>query len=271
MSLDEPPPKDPVAPAPVSPTRPVLPATHVSGKTPTIYSVPRRFDLAMLFVVSFAFALMFGACRFFEMRAEVVLVLSGYFALIGVSQAVLFQGKRPRLASLVAGGLINVSLNTSLQPVFLLGSPYRTSLSYSLWPSLEEYLAIWPAASSAPSSCWPNSADTPSIAFEIPIARINLAPACPATGQNEHSAIVPGKTNYAKNATHVTPMNFCTNARRLDDDNSAELHDHRCQQMRHDESLGISQSPSRCLLDRAQGTDVFQPGSTQFERNRMVR
>ena len=130
MSLDEPPPKDPIAPEPSSPTRPVPPATRVGGKTPTIYSVPRRFDLATLFVVSFAFALLFGACRFFEMRTEVVLVLSGFFALIGVSQAVLFQGKRPRLASLVAGGLINVSLDTLFRLYFYQESPYIAELFF---------------------------------------------------------------------------------------------------------------------------------------------
>lgn len=130
MSLDEPPPKDPVPPVPLPPTQPIPPATRFAAKPPAIYSVPRRFDLATLFVVSFAFALMFGACRFIGIRPVGVLVLSGSIALIGLSQAVLFQGNRPRLASLVAGGAICLVADSLARLVFL-QVPYLAELFFA--------------------------------------------------------------------------------------------------------------------------------------------
>ena len=70
-----------------------------------VYSVPRRFDLATMFAVSFAFAVMFGVFRLMQMPAEGTVVISAFIAVVGFSQAMLFKGKRPRLASLLVGAI----------------------------------------------------------------------------------------------------------------------------------------------------------------------
>ena len=68
-----------------------------------VYSVPRRFDLATLFVVTVAFALLFTLMRVLRWPMEVVLVVVALLVVVGLAQALLFKGKRPRLASRIAG------------------------------------------------------------------------------------------------------------------------------------------------------------------------
>jgi hypothetical protein len=71
-----------------------------------VYSVPRRFDLATIFVVMLAFSLLFGAMKAFQFPAEASASIAGFIAAIGAAQALLFGGRRPRTASLVTGSLI---------------------------------------------------------------------------------------------------------------------------------------------------------------------
>jgi hypothetical protein len=82
----------------------------MSGKQPEnlarIYSVPRRFDLSTIFVVTLAYSLLFGLMNIASFPPAASLSIGGYITLIAVSQAVLFQGKRPRTASIIVGSLI---------------------------------------------------------------------------------------------------------------------------------------------------------------------
>lgn len=70
-----------------------------------LYSVPRRFDLATLFVVSLAYALLFGLMRALHFPTIVFLVSALYVTFVGLAQAVLFRGKKPREASIIASGV----------------------------------------------------------------------------------------------------------------------------------------------------------------------
>ena len=68
---------------------------------PTVYSVPRRYDLATLFVVSVAFSILFGALKLGKARPEVFLLIVGFVTVVGLSQAILT--KLPRAASVLSG------------------------------------------------------------------------------------------------------------------------------------------------------------------------
>lgn len=73
-----------------------VPATRV-------YSVPRRYDLATLLAVSLAYSLAFGAMRVCHFPATAFVTVASFVTCVGVAQAVLFKGKAPRGASVLAG------------------------------------------------------------------------------------------------------------------------------------------------------------------------
>lgn len=67
------------------------------------FGVPRRFDLALLMIISLLAAISFAIASACQVEPVVTAVLAIFFAFVGLLQAVLFQGQRPRAASLVAG------------------------------------------------------------------------------------------------------------------------------------------------------------------------
>ncbi len=69
-----------------------------------IYSVPRKLDLASLFVFTTGYGLLFAAMKLLRQDAIAFLLAAGFFTSVGVAQAALFGGKAPRLASLLTGG-----------------------------------------------------------------------------------------------------------------------------------------------------------------------
>lgn len=68
-----------------------------------LYSVPRRFDLATMMAVTLAYALLFGALRLMRIQPIDIAKVAGLFTCIAIGQAVLYRGKRPRLASVLIG------------------------------------------------------------------------------------------------------------------------------------------------------------------------
>ena len=76
------------------------PADPLRGK---VYSVPRRFGMGTIFVVTTLFAVLFGILTSVGAPGEFVLILAGFLAIIGFAQMLLFGGKRPRLASVLPG------------------------------------------------------------------------------------------------------------------------------------------------------------------------
>ena len=77
-----------------------------------IYSAPRRFDLATIFVVTSAFAILFGLMRalqgVLQFPPTASLYVAGFITLVAIGQAALFGGLRPRRASMLVGVTIFV-------------------------------------------------------------------------------------------------------------------------------------------------------------------
>jgi small basic protein len=71
--------------------------------TPHEFSVPRRYDLATLMAVTMAYACLFGALRALGAPPEVVIWVAGFLTTVGAAQAILFGGRSPRAASVLAG------------------------------------------------------------------------------------------------------------------------------------------------------------------------
>jgi putative addiction module component (TIGR02574 family) len=70
-----------------------------------VFAAPRRFDLSTIFVVTMAFSLLFAGMRLLPFPPVVSVIVGGYFALIGLGQAFLFRGNRPRTASILVSML----------------------------------------------------------------------------------------------------------------------------------------------------------------------
>lgn len=80
-------------------------AMQVLGTPPAekVYSAPRRFDLATIFVVTAAYSLGLGMLRGFGTPPIVVLYIAVFITAVGVGQPILFGGTKPRLASVLMG------------------------------------------------------------------------------------------------------------------------------------------------------------------------
>jgi hypothetical protein len=76
------------------------------AKPAKIYSVPRRFDLATIFVVTLAYSLLFGVMKAIGLPQSATAIIAAFIMLVGAAQALLFGGKQPRTASIVAGAVL---------------------------------------------------------------------------------------------------------------------------------------------------------------------
>lgn len=70
-----------------------------------VYSAPRRFDLATLFVVMIIYSCLLGISVALGLPEKFTLSILGFLTVIGVSQPALFGGNKPRLASVMGGGI----------------------------------------------------------------------------------------------------------------------------------------------------------------------
>jgi putative addiction module component (TIGR02574 family) len=68
-----------------------------------IYSAPRRFDLATVFAVMTAYSLLFAVMSGFNFPATISALVGGFVTLVGIGQALLFRGEKPRRASMLVG------------------------------------------------------------------------------------------------------------------------------------------------------------------------
>lgn len=85
-----------------------------------VYSAPRRFDLATIFVVTFAYSLLFGAMKALSFPTMVSVSIAGFISIVGIGQALLFGGRQPRTASLVVGALVYA---VSMAAAWLISGP----------------------------------------------------------------------------------------------------------------------------------------------------
>lgn len=68
-----------------------------------VYSAPRRFDLATIFVVTAAFSLILAAMKWMSLPPLAICFVAGFIAITGIAQAMLFGGRKPRRASAFTG------------------------------------------------------------------------------------------------------------------------------------------------------------------------
>ncbi|MCY2981861.1 MAG: hypothetical protein NTU79_24640 [Planctomycetota bacterium] len=102
----------------------------------TIYSVPRKVDLATLLVITVFYACLFALMNLLRVDFWSFLAIGGFFSFIGISQAILLKGKSPRAASMVAGAIYLAAIflfsgagfNKSLYPTFRIALFLGTSI-----------------------------------------------------------------------------------------------------------------------------------------------
>jgi hypothetical protein len=71
-----------------------------------LYSVPRRFDLSTIFVVTAAYSILLGGLSALHAAPVLVAAVAVYVALVGIGQALLFRGLKPRKASILLGAVL---------------------------------------------------------------------------------------------------------------------------------------------------------------------
>lgn len=115
------------------------PVNPFAPRPPTkVYSVPRRYDLATLMAVMFAYSLLFGAMRWSQASPATIGSVGLFVTLVGLAQALLFRGKSPRLASIVAGPLAFLVCGIAS----LLTSPYPRTHEVIYWTNAVLVLAV---------------------------------------------------------------------------------------------------------------------------------
>jgi putative addiction module component (TIGR02574 family) len=83
-----------------------LVAESLRSSRPKVYSAPRRFDLATIFIVTVAYSLLFGGMTLLQFPPVASLAVAGFITFVGIGQAILFGGKKPRAASIIVGTVI---------------------------------------------------------------------------------------------------------------------------------------------------------------------
>lgn len=70
---------------------------------PTLYAAPRRFDLATMFVVMAAYALLFTGLTLLDFQPVSKQVIAALITVVGIGQALLLNVFNPRAASILVG------------------------------------------------------------------------------------------------------------------------------------------------------------------------
>jgi len=71
--------------------------------------VPRRFGIGKLMAITALFAVLFGLMKWLSFYPIVFAMVGVFVAGIGAAQALLFGGRKPRQASVIAGSLLSVT------------------------------------------------------------------------------------------------------------------------------------------------------------------
>jgi hypothetical protein len=71
-----------------------------------LYSVPRRFDLSTIFVVTAAYSIVLGGLSALHAAPVFIAAVAVFVALVGIGQALLFRGLKPRRASILVGAAL---------------------------------------------------------------------------------------------------------------------------------------------------------------------
>ncbi|MGD9633382.1 MAG: hypothetical protein AB7G28_23655 [Pirellulales bacterium] len=100
-------------------------ADSVRSSRPKVYSAPRRFDLSTIMVVTAGYAMLFGGINAIfnesDQAAGAALMIGVFVTLVGIGQALLFGGRRPRTASIVVGMILTTLFMISTTMFFSRG------------------------------------------------------------------------------------------------------------------------------------------------------
>jgi hypothetical protein len=92
--------------SPVVPTGPdLMDRIFNRAHTSELYSAPRRFDLASIFVVTAAYSLLLGALSLLGSPPVVMIVVAGMIAIIATTQAMFQHVANPRGVSIITGAV----------------------------------------------------------------------------------------------------------------------------------------------------------------------
>ncbi|MEZ6087405.1 MAG: hypothetical protein R3C05_05125 [Pirellulaceae bacterium] len=84
----------------------VLDSSSRASQEVTVFSAPRKFDLATLLAVTTAYALMFAGMRAFDANDAAMLWTGAFVSIIAAGQAILFGGNAPRASSMIVGSVL---------------------------------------------------------------------------------------------------------------------------------------------------------------------
>jgi hypothetical protein len=116
-------------------------ADSVRSSRPKVYSAPRRFDLTTILVVTAGYAVLFGGLKMiFSSLGEtsgVAITIGGFVTAVGIGQALLYGGRKPRTASIMVGAV----LSSIIMVGFSLWST-RRGMTGSMLPFIVVYGAV---------------------------------------------------------------------------------------------------------------------------------
>lgn len=111
-------------------------ADSVRSSRPKVYSAPRRFDLSTIMVVTAAYALLFGVINMlfssFGGAAGISSMVGLFVTFVGIGQAFMYGGRKPRTASILVGVILTCSIMLGPMVLFDSGRRVPTMLPWIL-------------------------------------------------------------------------------------------------------------------------------------------
>jgi hypothetical protein len=118
-----------------------VPGQQPPSAKPSVYSVPRRFSLASIFLLTVAFALLAALVHWLRLPPAWAVGMMVFFALVGLLQLTLHR--TPRQASMLAGCILFPPVGTAL---IILSDP---TYAMSPFSDLAFHAACWSIAGAA--------------------------------------------------------------------------------------------------------------------------
>ena len=99
-----------------------------------LYAAPRRFNVATIMIVTIAYALLFSALRMTQSPPSVFVAVAGFITCVGIGQALLFRGERPRMSSVLVGVVCHVGI-ALFGTMASIGRPFNIVFT-GIWPAV---------------------------------------------------------------------------------------------------------------------------------------
>jgi hypothetical protein len=94
------------------------------GRSSEAVGVPRQYGVGTLLLITAMYALLFGALKSLRSPPAAFAIVGVFPACIGLAQMLLFGGKRPREASIIAGSVFFVLASIIPLSMMLAGGGY---------------------------------------------------------------------------------------------------------------------------------------------------